>query len=670
MSDFTSEINRDNSIKTIPRLTFQMPQSTTSATPSTQIPIYFCQVGCQLEFEFTNITSATLKNDGTYFTIIPTDNSNNYINWNGTGASGQNMIRFDLKEIKFSAPAKDLVGSINYNKSIQFYFTFVNSTYPKIMIIITVIGQSNNVGTAQTDGFILLNTLAPQIPTRNDVKKVSNLNNVNLGNLLPANKSFFSTLINTNSIQYISMTRIIDIPVNFLNYMISMVVGGKEAYDKKVNNYSQQIPSNPQGTIIFYTENIKPINSNQAYVCNANCDRVVGDASLLQPTIGTSSTQKNEIAYSGNNGSTGGTIPGKPIQEECEEEYVFPGTKTNVNVNLKSGATSSGSNDSTAGTSNDKNLSKEEYTPSVVQSIIITLFILIIVVGCIVIIIFLGKATNISGFRSFFSRELWNSSNLGWIFTGLLGFCSIIIFTSIALDIMIKQYKTDKDKITEDKKPWIYLIIGLSIYIICFGILIYKSRTYSTRLNTYRSVNNYSPTAITRRTSTISGLPINSTLPQFKGISGFNTQASKIISDYQKSPSSYFKPGSQGITDILSASKQYSELPQLAKDTLAKYNPSITPYLNPKGEFIKNIQSSSPQLFPADATLSSLIESLKYYNQLHQTPALINQQLIDELKFNYNISKNKNLEDIINGLIVGNPIPLKVYEYVSKLKRQ
>jgi hypothetical protein len=135
----TLETNRNNSLSIIPRLTFQMPQSTSSATPSTTIPIYFCQNGCQLEFQFTNITSATLKNDGTYFTIIPTDNSNNYINWNGRGVSGQNMTRFDLKEIKFIAPAKDVVGSITYNKSIQFYFTFVNSTYPNIMIVITII---------------------------------------------------------------------------------------------------------------------------------------------------------------------------------------------------------------------------------------------------------------------------------------------------------------------------------------------------------------------------------------------------------------------------------------------------------------------------------------------------------------------------------------------------
>ena len=117
------------------------------------------------------------------------------------------MIRFDLKEIKFSAPAKDVVGSITYNKSIQFYFTFVNSTYPNIMIVISIIGQVNNVGSTMTDGFVLLETLASQIPTRNQIKNVSNLGNVNLGNLLPTNKSFFSTIIDESTIQYISMTR-------------------------------------------------------------------------------------------------------------------------------------------------------------------------------------------------------------------------------------------------------------------------------------------------------------------------------------------------------------------------------------------------------------------------------------------------------------------------------
>lgn len=194
------------------------------------------------------------------------------------------------------------------------------------------------------------------------------------------------------------------------------------------------------------------------------------------------------------------------------------------------------------------------------------------------------------------------------------------------------------------------------------GILIYKSRAYSTRSNSYRSVNNYSPT----RTSPISGLPIDTRLPQFKGISGFDTQTSKILSDYQKSPSSYFKPGSQGITDILAASKQYSQLSPLAKATLEKYNPSITPYLNPKGEFIKNIQSSNSQLFPGQPTLSSLIEGLNYYNQLRQTPALINQKLIDELKGKQILTNNKDLDQIIQSLTIGMPIPLKVYQYIAQ----
>ena len=127
MANFNLEANRNTAIQNIPRLTFQLPQSTTGANPSTTTPILFCQIGCQLDFQFKDISSATLKNNGTYFTITPTDNSENYINWNGSGANGQKMIRFDLKEILFSAPAKDVVNSISYNRSIQFYLTFVPS---------------------------------------------------------------------------------------------------------------------------------------------------------------------------------------------------------------------------------------------------------------------------------------------------------------------------------------------------------------------------------------------------------------------------------------------------------------------------------------------------------------------------------------------------------------
>ena len=654
MANFTLETNRNTAIQAIPRITFQLPQSTSGSVASTTTPIYFCQTGCQLEFQFNNITGAQLKNDGNYFTIIPTGNSNNYINWNGSGASGQNMIRFDLKEIKFSAPARDVVGSITYNKSIQFYFTFVNSTYPNIMIVITIIGQSNNVGSAQTDGFVLLNALTNQIPLRNDVKTVSNLGNVNLGNLLPPNKSFFSTLINGNNIQYISMTRIIDIPESFLNNMISRVVGSQQAYTAKVNQYTQELPTNPQGTIIFYTENIKPINSDQAYVCNANCDRVVGDASLLQPTFGPTTTTRSAGASSS---IQAGTVPPANIpQEVCEEEYVFPGTQTRVNI--RSASTPSTSAD----TSSQKQLTPNEVSSSAVQAIVIVFLSIVIIGGAILILWFLAKATNISGIRSFFSRELWNISNAGWITIGLLGSSSIIIFTSVTLDLMIKE----QNKPEEDNKkvyPWIFLIIGASIWIICFAILMYKARKYKSfsNMSNMSGISKYSP----NRTLTYPRIPINATLPEFKGISALSTQASKILSDYQKSPDDFFKQSSQGRSDIVAASKQYQGLTQLGKDTLAKYNPSIVPFLNPSSEFMKNIKSKTNNSYPAQKTLISFIENLRDYNELMKNPAVVSNDLIIYLKELQSLKPtNSELSQIIQQIKSGNPIPIEVYKYL------
>jgi len=656
MSNFTLETNRNNSLSIIPRLTFQMPQSTSSATPSTTIPIYFCQTGCQLEFQFTNITSATLKNDGTYFTIIPTENSNNYINWNGSGVSGQNMTRFDLKEIKFVAPAKDVVGSITYNKSIQFYFTFVNSTYPNIMIVITIIGQANNVGTAQTDGFILLKALAPQIPIRNEVKTVSNLRNINLGNLLPANKSFFSTLINGNSIQYISMTRIIDIPENFLEYMISMVVGGKQAYDNKVNTNNREIPSNPQGTIIFYTENVKPINSDQAYVCNANCDRVVGDATLLQPTFGTSNTLSNGEGNIGTK-TVGGAQTVKPTQEECEEEYVFPGSRTLVKIN--SATTSSVSGDK----SNEKNLSTEDYITSIVKGILITLFLLIIIFGSITILFFMAKASNVNfTLQSFFSKELWNKENLLFIFIGLFGFSSIVSFTIAALIELVKEIEDpntkDPNKSEQSNlnkkigkiKPWVLLIIGvLCIYLPCLVFLWFMSKKYSNLLNYNRSnielSNNY--------------LQRNS---KYKSeISLFNNQTSKILNNYQKNPSDFFKQNSQGITDILKASKQYNELSPTTKSMLEKTNPKLSNLFNPDSKFIKDIKSSDYE--SSKLIFNNSIDSLKTGYSI-VTPKLIKDfqtaQILDP--------NSQYLKDINKKMIIGNIVPKELEQYIYSIK--
>ena len=55
------------------------------------------------------------NNDGKKFTITPTDTTNiNYIMWNGTDmSSGEKMVQFTLKEVYFTAPAKDYIGINN-----------------------------------------------------------------------------------------------------------------------------------------------------------------------------------------------------------------------------------------------------------------------------------------------------------------------------------------------------------------------------------------------------------------------------------------------------------------------------------------------------------------------------------------------------------------------------
>ena len=665
MANFTLETTRNTAFTNIPRLTFQSPQSTTGATPSTIDPILFCQTGCDLEFKFKNITNAKLKNDGTYFTITPPDNSDNYINWSGSGKAGFDMIRFDLKEIKIAAPARDVVGSITYNKSIQIYFSFVNSDENKkdIMIVISIIGQANNVGNAQTDGFILLNELTNQIPMRNEIRAVTNLKNVNLGNLLPSNKSFFNTLIDTQKIYYISMARIIDIPENFLNNMISRVVGGQQAYQSKVNQNTQQIPSNPPGTFIFYSENIKTIGSDQAYVCNANCDRVVGDASLLQPTFGSSTDSK----IPGTSTRTAPGAPGDSTKEEaCEEEYVYPGTKTPVKINSASAPATA--TDKTTDESNVKELTKQE----VGNIFVIVAFVGMILVLTGFILAAMAVASGITSFMGFFSRELWNVPNIPFILAGLIGAISVITGVSITI-VMIEQENsksTENEKEKEkEKKPWIGLIIGLSIWILCFiplAIFAYKNKksSYSSLSN---SSSNYSSNSFSQQNSF--ALPINPALPGFDPagkIIPFNTQAGKILSSYKSAPSpaDFLKPGSSGIQDILAASKQYNQLSTIAKGTLAKYSPSLVPYLDPKGQFIKNIQSTPPE------TLNSFIESLNYYNLMSKTQPLVTNDLINRLqkyqsKKKYKNSDFKKFEEIINGLIVGAPIPIEVYEYFS-----
>jgi hypothetical protein len=158
---------------------------------------------------------------------------------------------------------------------------------------------------------------------------------------------------------------------------------------------------------------------------------------------------------------------------------------------------------------------------------------------------------------------------------------------------------------------------------------------------------------------------MDTSLKQFKKLPEFTTQTDKILSDLKKSPSDYFKPGSKGVADILEASKKYSELSPLAKESLTKYNPSIVEFLNPKSEFIKDIQSKNPQQFPGKPTLDSFIDNLVHYKNFSKTPAIITQELLDSLKKYQKLVQNKNLDNIVNSLKVGSPIPLKLNEYAT-----
>jgi hypothetical protein len=639
MANFTLETNRNTAIQNIPRLVFQLPQSTSGTNPSTTNPIYFCQIGCQLDFQFNNITSAKLQNDGNFFTITPTDNSNNYINWNGSGASGQNMIRFDLKEIKFSAPAKDVINSITYNRSIQIYFTFVNTTYPNIMIVITIIGQANNVGNALTDGFVLMNSLTPQIPLKREIKNISDLKNVNLGKLLPTNKSFFSTLIDTNSIQYISMTRIIDIPQSFLDTLISRVLNGPDDYQSKVNKYTQQNISNPQGTIIFYTENIKPINSDEAIVCNANCDQVVGNASLLTPEFGKSTTAAGTRAISSK------TITKKPANvpaEECEEEYLFPGSTTKVNVKCGGSSTS-------ADTSNEINLTNEEISKSTTQGILIGLFIVLIIAGTILIFFFLTRAANVN-WREIFSPQLWtNSENIPWIIVTFIGFLAIFSCVTAAL-FKISEETSDKDtsKHKIKAKSWVLFLIGFSIWLVCIIILFLQSK-YSFGKDRFGK-DSFGKDSFGKDSFG------NST-----EIQRFDSLRSKIISDYSSNPSDFTAQGSSGRKNLLEASKIYNNLSANQKAIINKNNPQLASLLGPNSKLIQELGSQSK--IENQKGLSTLIQSLE------KKPVLITPKVESAFKgLRAANPDNNRLAAMKNNITVGSPVPVGLRAYIDSKK--
>ena len=615
---------RTNSIKNIPRLTFLPPQNPQTIGTQQSSPIFFCQSGCQLEFYFNNISNISTYNDGNLFSItLLNDNNQNYIKWNGSNTNGQELTTFYLKEIYFQAPAKDVVGQITYDKSIQMFFAFVNEQYNNLMIVISVIGQANNLGNQpQTNGFKLLDTLAQQIPLRGDDVQLSNLKNFNLGTLLPSNRSFFSTLTNNNNIQYISMKTIIDVPLTFFNNMVSRVAGGTNAYKQKINNFIQNTPINPPGTFIFYNENIQPIGAGQALVCNANCEQVPGKESQLSPSIGTRTTRQIEPQQR-DDSHIKNIAQGIQTEEEipCEEEEVWPDEITKV-------------------TPEEKKITTEQTADKAGSIILIFVMVLFMIVGIIGVFVSLKIKFDLSSFKNIFSSYFWNKDNAPWIAFGLSGLTIFLVCIIIWIVFYIKSNKPENEN--KNYKPWISLLIGGTIIIITIGLILFKSNLHSnTDIQKLWKGKDTSPFPSSQLTSPFSGnslpqnfkskfpnlsskfsSPFSSKSPSAPPLQPINTSSpdyklSHAISQLSQNPNLIDTP--QGKQIYQNAMQSYKQLPSNQKNIFKK---SFGNQLfNPSSNFSKGITQSTGTVDPAiKSALSS--EFQKYSSLAYITPQM------------------------------------------------
>lgn len=435
MPNYNDNDTRDKSIDQLPRMIFQLPNTESGTALPSGNPVFFCQSGCAIDYHFSNIKSCQFDNDGKKFTITPTDNANiNYVMWNGTDMnSGEKMVQYTLKEVYFTAPAKDYIGTNNeiLNQSIQYYFVFVNEKFSNLMICVSVIGSVNNLGNApKSNGFVMMETLSTRIPTVDVQSNLGNLNNFNLGTLIPPNKPFFSTLI-TNNIQYIILTEIVDVPVSFFSNMATMVNGGTQLYTAKMNQFKTNIPQNPPTTILFYNENSQLLD-NQNLVCNSNCDLV--PAKKITPSIGTytsSESDKTKEEKKKKKTITGDELP----PEKCEMEEVW------VNKQTKPVLKDPSKPDGTTPKLDDKD-------PTVVVALTVSLLI-VIVVGTIVWFL---KKTN---------------KNKIVIIILVIGLLCVILGLSVGCSIYVQKPDT----------YWISYIFGIFAWLIS-GILLYRFKDY------------------------------------------------------------------------------------------------------------------------------------------------------------------------------------------------
>lgn len=432
MSNFNLVQTRTSSLNNLPRLAFHLPNTSPDKPQQVSSPIFFCQTGCQLDFNFKDISNCTLYNDGNFFSITPlSGNKDNYVLWNGSNVNGQEMTPFYLKEIYFTAPAKDAVGNVSCNQSIQYYISFVNEKYNNLMIVVSVIGQVNNLGTNVTSvTYKFLESLAPQIPSRGDDVELSDLQNFNVSSLLPSTQSFFSTIIQDNNVQYIIMAQIVDIPMDFLNNLVSKVMGSTQAFGQKVANYQQNAVVNPPGTIIFFNENVQPIGTGDEMVCDKNCGKVSVKSEGKGLKIGGRKCRQVEPKDRGD-----GYLSklGKDVEEEecvdCEETEVWPGGETDVKIK--------------------KTIEKVSE-----QSFAKKMFMAIIIVSA------LGFIASIS--IVFYYQKKIIGASVGMIISLFLGIFSII---SCYVAGLVLQFKGNE---TQKKQTWIAYLVGTVVWFFAF----------------------------------------------------------------------------------------------------------------------------------------------------------------------------------------------------------
>lgn len=454
MPNYNQNNVRDESINSLPRMTFQLPNTESGTALPSANPVFFCQSGCSIDYNFSNIKSCQVNNDGDKFTITPTDKTNiNYIMWNGTDmSSGEKMVQYTLKEVYFTAPAKDYIGTNRdiLNQSIQYYFVFVNEKNDNLMICVSIIGSVNNLGNApKSNGFVMMETLSNNIPNKGAETELTNLNNFNLGTLIPPNKPFFSTLI-SSGIQYIILTEIVDVPVSFFTNIATKVNGGIDLYNNKMRGFQINTPVNPDTTILFYNENSQLLD-NQNLVCNSNCDLV--PTKKITPSIGTYTTTESEKKRT----ETRKTISGSEFPpEKCEMEEVW----SNQTIKPKK-VKDPDVPDVPDGINGDK----DNTTVIAITVSLLIIMVIIIIVSC------------------YYKYKKYGFS-IKLIVAGIIG----IIVTVIGLSVGCHLYVEKKDLV------WLSYVLGVSGF---FGAMVfiviiknYNSYGYNTSYSSFNSATN------------------------------------------------------------------------------------------------------------------------------------------------------------------------------------